>query len=239
MPKIIVPIVGESDEALLEEIEQVKKLSPDMIEWRADKYTDIKDIGVVRNMLRQLENRLAGIPLLFTFRTISEGGDTEIDEKKYFYLIQAVIESKNIDLVDVEYTFTEEKRNILVKKAKEYGVFVVMSRHHFQSTPSEETIISTMSSMIVTGADIPKIAVMPKTIEDVFILLKATNALKMKYSQQPMITMAMGKYGLISRIAGEVFGSDATFGAGMAASAPGQIAVSELRAVLKIIHYNS
>src|SRR5699024_2118895 len=112
----------------------------------------------------------------------------------------------------------KEKRNILVEKAKEYGVFVVMSRHHFQSTPSEEIITSTIINMIAAGADIPKVAVMPQTIEDVFTLLKATTAIKQKYAKNPVITMAMGRYGLISRLAGEVFGSDATFGAGKDAS---------------------
>src|SRR5690625_3954733 len=239
MPKIIVPIVGRTDHELLGEVKEVMELDPDMIEWRADKYNNIHDLEEMKNMLYQLEERLSGIPLLFTFRTVAEGGDTEIGEETYFSLVQTAIESKNIDLVDVEYTFTEKERNILVKKAKENNVFVVMSSHNFQTTPSEDSITSAIHKMIATGADIPKVAVMPKTIEDVFTLLKATNVIKKEYKQQPIITMAMGKYGLITRLAGEVFGSDATFGAGKEASAPGQITVSELRSVLKTIHNNS
>jgi 3-dehydroquinate dehydratase-1 len=239
IPKIIVPLVGASYKELMEEIELIIELAPDMVEWRADKYVDIKDEEKVKNTLRQLNARLEGIPLLFTFRSIEEGGDAVLEEKVYAHLIQTAIESRNIDLVDIEYTFTKEKRNSLAQKAKDDGVFVVMSRHHFQTTPSEETITSTMSKMIEAGADIPKIAVMPNSIEDVVTLLQATNAIKKEYPHQPIITMAMGKYGLISRLAGEVFGSDATFGAGNETSAPGQIAVSDLRTVLKIIHQNS
>lgn len=41
---------------------------------------------------------------------------------------------------------------------------------------------------------------------------------------------------IISRLAGEVFGSAFTFGAGKEASAPGQIPVEELRTVLNILH---
>lgn len=239
IPKIIVPLMGETAEELLTEVRAVKELVPDMVEWRADKYNEVKNIEKVKMMLSQLDEQLGRIPLLFTFRTIKEGGDTEIKENAYTDLLQAVIESNNIDLVDIEYTLTKENRNILVNYSKKHGIFVVMSSHDFKSTPNEGSIVSILAEMIDAGADLPKIAVMPNGIEDVFILLQATNIMKKKYPAHPIITMAMGKYGLISRLAGEVFGSDATFGAGRKASAPGQIHVADLRAVLKVIHQNS
>ena len=86
------------------------------------------------------------------------------------------------------------------------------------------------------GADIPKIAVMPKSVDDVITLLDATNTMKTQYGDRPLITMSMGGTGVISRLAGEVFGSAFTFGAGKEASAPGQIPVAELRKVLEILH---
>jgi 3-dehydroquinate dehydratase-1 len=57
-----------------------------------------------------------------------------------------------------------------------------------------------------------------------------------KYADRPIITMSMSKAGVISRLAGEVFGSAATFGALKKASAPGQIAIKDLRDVLRILH---
>jgi 3-dehydroquinate dehydratase-1 len=86
------------------------------------------------------------------------------------------------------------------------------------------------------GADIPKIAVMPTSVEDVITLIDATNTMKAKYADRPIITMSMGGTGVISRLAGEVFGSAFTFGAGKEASAPGQIPVGELRTILEILH---
>ena len=53
-----------------------------------------------------------------------------------------------------------------------------------------------------------------------------------------MVRDTMAEIGLISRLAGEVFGSACTFGTGKEASAPGQIPVSELRNVLEIINKN-
>jgi 3-dehydroquinate dehydratase I len=43
---------------------------------------------------------------------------------------------------------------------------------------------------------------------------------------------------MISRLAGELFGSAFTFGAGKDISAPGQISVEELKTVLDIVHKN-
>ena len=85
-------------------------------------------------------------------------------------------------------------------------------------------------------ADIPKIAVMPKSVADVITLLDATHTMKTQYADRPLITMSMGGKGVISRLAGEVFGSAFTFGAGKEASAPGQIQVADLRMVLEILH---
>ncbi|GAB3801076.1 type I 3-dehydroquinate dehydratase [Virgibacillus kimchii] len=239
MPKIIVPLTGETDAELIEEAKLVKELKPDMVEWRADKFKDVKNAEKVKKILHQLAGNLSDTPLIFTFRTIKEGGDTAMGEDEYAQLIQVAMESGNIDLVDIEYTLSKGIRSRLVSKAKEYGVFIIMSSHHFDSTPAEQAISSTLMQMIKAEADISKLAVMPQKTEDVITLLQATNTIKKQHPDQPLITMAMGKYGLISRLAGEVFGSDATFGVGREASAPGQINVSDLREVLRIIHHNS
>ena len=51
----------------------------------------------------------------------------------------------------------------------------------------------------------------------------------------PVITMSMGDYGKVSRVAGKSFGSAMTFGCLGKASAPGQINVDDLRAILNIL----
>ena len=85
------------------------------------------------------------------------------------------------------------------------------------------------------GADIPKIAVMPKSESDVITLLDATQEMHTKYADGPIITMSMGK-GVISRMCGEFFGSSMTFGAVGQVSAPGQTPVDQLSDVLAVLH---
>ena len=48
----------------------------------------------------------------------------------------------------------------------------------------------------------------------------------------PLISMSMGAYGSLSRMMGWVYGSTVTFAVGKSSSAPGQVPIEELRAVL-------
>ena len=84
------------------------------------------------------------------------------------------------------------------------------------------------------------------TNDDVSVLRKILNGsfedssnmalLKEFYADRPFITMSMKKMGLISRLAGETFGSCLTFGTSGAASAPGQIDAGELSTILDLLH---
>ena len=92
-------------------------------------------------------------------------------------------------------------------------------------------IAETLVRMKELGADLPKFAVMPRDPGDVLALLSATWE---AYQQVgPVITMAMGELGKVTRAAGGVFGSCLTFGAGQNASAPGQMEAEDLRAILE------
>ena len=113
---------------------------------------------------------------------------------------------------------------------------IVMSNHDFFKTPSKEEIINRLCKMQDLDADLPKIAVMPNTSEDVVTLLAATEEMSTKYAKQPIITMSMGSLGLVSRLSGETFGSAITFGAARKTSAPGQISVDKLALILEVMH---
>lgn len=234
--KVIVPIMGTTEEALLEEINEVKLLQPDMIEWRADVFEHVDDLEAVKEMISKIGKKLTNIPFLFTFRSHKEGGNKEVTDVFYLQLLSAAIDSNEIDLVDIELYFGDKEVESLVTQAKDNKVFVILSNHDFTKTPTKEEIIFRLRKMQELGADILKIAVMPNNTDDVITLLDATNTMKTNYADRPMITMSMAGTGLISRLAGEVFGSAATFAVGKNASAPGQIAVSELRSVLDVLH---
>ena len=238
IPKIIVPLIGSIDSELLKEVHYVKGLKPDIIEWRVDIYDEVENLHAVQVMLSNLREILVDTPILFTFRSFSEGGKREASVEFYQKLLKMAVQSKLIDLVDIELFQGDNLVNELVCIAKENGIYIVMSNHDFQKTPEKDEIISRLRKMQELGADIPKIAVMPNNSQNVITLIDATNTMKEKYSDRPFITVSMGEKGVVSRLTGEVFGSAATFGSGKEGSAPGQMDVMELRGILDVIHKN-
>lgn len=236
-PKIIVPIMGDSESELLEEIEYIKELNPDVIEWRADAFKRVANYAAVKHMLSLIREKVPNTALLFTFRTEQEGGNCPMSLVDYFNLIKVVLDTKQVELIDMELLTDETMLREMMNHAKQQGVKIILSNHEFTYTPAKETLLFRLQKMASLGADIPKIAVMPETVKDLLTLLDVTQ--EAKGSGLPVITMAMGKLGLLSRLSGEIFGSAATFAAGKHQSAPGQISVSQLREVQDIIHQHS
>lgn len=236
IPKIAVPLVGTDDMELIEEIKQLEGIKFDVVEWRVDYYKNVEDVNAVKSVLEKIRSILPNTPILFTFRTKKEGGEKEVSNEYYVKLNCEIAKTKKVDLVDIELFTGDNFVKEVVEIAHSNGVKVVISNHDFFKTPAKEEIVSRLRKMIELKADLPKIAVMPQSEDDVLTLLCATNEMKQKHSDQPIITMSMSGIGVISRLCGEFFGSVLTFGAAKKASAPGQIGVEDLNTVLQIIH---
>ncbi|SMP48626.1 type I 3-dehydroquinate dehydratase [Anoxynatronum buryatiense] len=237
-PKVCAPMVGSMLSSLEEEAGIINELACDLVEWRVDYFSGVMSIDSVKEALKRINSILMGKPLIFTFRNKAEGGQCEIDAAYYQELLSAVMQTRLVDLVDVELAMEESMIRELVTTARKNQVNVIISSHDFNQTPSAEKMVQQMLKAAELGGDIPKLAVMPRCSADVLALMEATRCVKEDHGVGPLITMAMGGLGMISRLAGEVYGSDLTFGAAKAASAPGQIAASELQQVIQLIHQN-
>ncbi|MTD26313.1 type I 3-dehydroquinate dehydratase [Erwinia sorbitola] len=236
-PLICVPLIGRTLAAIGEDARQLAEIQADVIEWRADHFESVDDVNAVKAALQQIRAILPQVPLLFTFRSKKEGGEHELSDDAYFNLNSEIARSGLVDLIDIELFNEEPRIRALVAQAHSAGVKVIMSNHDFHKTPSKTEIIARLCRMQTLGADLPKIAVMPQSPHDVLVLLDATLTMKEEHATCPLITMSMGKTGVISRLAGEVFGSAMTFGAARQASAPGQIAVQSLREMLNVLSH--
>lgn len=69
------------------------------------------------------------------------------------------------------------------------------------------------------GADVAKVAVMPRNLDDVLTLFSATLEAG-KILRIPLISMSMGPLGAVTRLFGWTFGSALTFAVGASSSAP-------------------
>lgn len=237
IPKICVPLVGRTEAAILTACKSIQPLPYDVLELRIDYFEGVTVMATVTHLLQSIRAILPDAPLLFTFRTKAEGGEQILPEDTYFTLLQHAIQSGLIDAVDIEYFRDRDGITETVGLAKEKGVTVVMSNHDFAQTPSKEDLVQRLIGMKDLGADVPKIACMPNSVYDVLRLLAATTIFHEEhYPDVPIITMSMGKLGVISRVSGETFGSCLTFGAATQASAPGQLDVTALRAILQALH---
>ena len=234
-PKIIVPIVAATAAGILDKARELRGYTFDVVEWRADFYEDVFDTAKVLETLAALHKELGDKPILFTFRTKREGGEKAISPEAYAALNAAVAASGDADAVDVEVFCGDEEAKRNIEAIHAAGRAVVGSNHDFGGTPDKADLLYRLRRMQDLGADIPKIAVMPKSEADVITLLDATQEMHTRYADRPIITMSMGR-GVVSRLCGEYFGSAMTFGAVGQVSAPGQIPADELRTVLETLH---
>lgn len=250
IPKICVPIVEKTQEAILDQAQEIVSESVDIVEWRLDFYDDVHDIDCVIQTADLLQSILGKTVLLLTFRTKKEGGQKDVSLEEYKRLLLAVAKSGKTDMIDVEafrgYDVSEQKETFSVDDTENEAirslinelsgnVCVIGSYHDFEKTPTKEEMIQRLLFIDQMGADIPKMAVMPHNGQNVLDLMQATLLAKEKTGTKPLITMAMGDLGKITRIAGISFGSAVTFGCLGKASAPGQIEVENLRKTLSLL----
>lgn len=228
IPKVCVAIVAKTRGAFIRDWNETKINKVDVIEWRVDYYEE--DHQEIFDLLKE-ENR----PVIFTIRTKEEGGNMPYNKKRYLELYKQAIDSNVIDLIDLEWARNHTVKEELLRDAKKNGVKIITSYHDFDRTPNLKEGKQLLKDLANDEGDVVKIAVMPQSKKDVLALLQLSIEAQTLISQ-PIITMAMGELGAISRIIGEWSGSVLTFGTIKQASAPGQIDVECLSEALRTNH---
>ncbi|MDA3559560.1 type I 3-dehydroquinate dehydratase [Acinetobacter pittii] len=233
--KTIVPITAKTKEQALAQAQVIANTADaDLAEFRIDLLSFASDTKQVIALGHELKKILGNKPMIATIRTKNEGGQLEISDADYGKTYQAYLKNPFMDWLDVEMFRDQKVVSEIVQKAHQKKVLVVMSNHDFQKTPSQDEIEKRLLKQDQMGADVLKIAVMPKSKQDVFTLMNAT----LKVSQQttkPLLTMSMGQLGTISRVATANMGGSYSFGMIGEASAPGQIDVTKLKQILKTV----
>lgn len=235
-PKTITSLMSPDIQGALAAAEEATAAGVDCLEWRADFCANKLDFDSMVHDARQLAAALPNNPLLFTFRSESQGGQCTLSAEEYVALNRTIIEDEFIDMVDIETWIGDKAVRDLVKRAHAHGIIAVVSYHNFRGTPSVEWMVSLLTHMVDLGADIPKIATMANTPRDALNLLAATDEVARLHTDRPLLTMAMGPTGSLTRVAGEVFGSALTFVAVQKASAPGQVDVAQAKRMMADIH---
>ncbi|MBU6377503.1 MAG: type I 3-dehydroquinate dehydratase [Gammaproteobacteria bacterium] len=251
VPAICLPLLANDEQALQDELREALDLRPDIVEWRADHFlgapspgsaTIPASPGTVESVLRvttRLRELAGELPLIFTLRSVREGGQPlRLNEQDAIALQAAIARSGLVDFLDIELAVPDTVRAPLRAAAQEGGTQVIFSAHDFAATPTAEAMFATLARMAAAGADVAKLAVMPQGAGDVLALLAASERAQREVAL-PIITMAMGPLGVMSRVFGGLFGSALSFAAGRSASAPGQLPIDELRAAFELVRSRS
>jgi 3-dehydroquinate dehydratase-1 len=235
LPAVCTPLVGRTRAAILGELAAVVALAPDVIEWRADFFEGVGRTAEVVALGRAIREGARGTPILFTRRAVHEGGQpTPLTDAEAVELYAAVCASGAADLVDYELGNPPALGERVREAARAHGVKLILSFHDFERTPAADMLDGKFAEAERRGADVAKVAVTPQGMDDVLALLGATlrahRALRL-----PLIGLAMGRYGVLTRLCGWAFGSALTFAVGQGSSAPGQVPVDELRPMVEAL----
>lgn len=196
-------------------------------ELRADLLADPAQVRAALTAVRAASS----LPLLLTYRSTTEGGKGAGHGQGYEEYLASLLQLRPaVAAVDIEMACPASKA--LVAEAKAGGYDVVGSYHDFTATPSAAQIAEKLAQITAAGADITKVAYMPRTAQDVAALRHAAYDFAGAYPHQPLIAISMGQLGAPSRTDLVNCLTFATIADG-AASAPGQATIAYVRAWLE------
>lgn len=196
-------------------------------ELRADLLADPAQVRAALTAVRAASS----LPLLLTYRSATEGGKGAGHGQGYEDYLASLLQLRPaVAAVDIEMACPASKA--LVAEAKAGGYDVVGSCHDFTATPSAAQIAEKLAQITAAGADITKVAYMPRTAQDVAALRHAAHDFAGAYPHQPLIAISMGQLGAPSRTDLVNCLTFATIADG-AASAPGQATIAHVRAWLE------
>lgn len=197
------------------------------LELRADLLADPAQVRAALTAVRAASS----LPLLLTYRSTTEGGKGAGHGQGYEDYLASLLQLRlAVAAVDIEMACPASKA--LVAEAKAGGYDVVGSCHDFTATPSAAQITQKLAQITAAGADITKVAYMPRTAQDVAALRHAAHDFAGAYPHQPLIAISMGQLGAPSRTDLANCLTFATIADG-AASAPGQATIAYVRAWLE------
>jgi len=196
-------------------------------ELRVDLLADPAQVRAALTAVRAASS----LPLLLTYRSATEGGKGAGHGQGYEDYLASLLQLRPpVAAVDIEMACLASKA--LVAEAKAGGYDVVGSCHDFTATPSAAQIAEKLAQITAAGADITKVAYMPRTAQDVAALRHAAHDFAGAYPHQPLIAISMGQLGAPSRTDLVNCLTFATIADG-AASAPGQATIAHVRAWLE------
>ncbi|MBP2058177.1 3-dehydroquinate dehydratase-1 [Lactobacillus colini] len=119
---------GRTKEEILALTKKIASQNAEMMLWRLDYFEHVTEMNYLLELAKQVRASLRGIPLLITFRTQGQGGNTELgSEDAYLNLVKIVINFSLGDAIDIEMSHTQDRIQSLIEDAHNKGMKVVIN----------------------------------------------------------------------------------------------------------------
>lgn len=251
---LCVPIMVLDEPSALADAHAARDLGADMVEFRVDEFftgagmsergegPEQGDPDEVRLILRLVSE--CPLPCIVTCRAASEGGSFNGDEVDRVSLYERLGTAATGGVgggehppryIDVEYAAYVRSANIRQKinlavdhpgQRRDVRTGLILSMHDFEGRPKD--LLRRLSLMqSEPAASVVKVAYHARSIRD---NLELFDLLTEGAGGRPMIALAMGRFGLMSRVLAPKFGAFLTFAAlrPAGATAPGQPTIREV-----------
>jgi 3-dehydroquinate dehydratase/shikimate dehydrogenase len=190
----------------------------DMFEVRGDLVRDLDMLEILRARTQ---------PIVFACRPVAEGGRWEEGEsQRRMVLLEAV--KRGFDYVDVEY-----KSDFMDVAMEKSGSGLVLSYHDLEGTPAD--LDGLYARMCQRGADVVKIAVVPRSVADVGRLLEFAARVASE-GGRPLVAIALGPLGVATRLLAGRYGAPFTYASAAegAEAADGQLPAAAMAEVYRV-----
>ena len=213
--KIAIPIFQENCKDVITVANDCIDKGADVLEFRIDALKN-HDIGEIRDTIKEID-----FPMIATNRVSSEGGSFKGSEEKRINILYQC--SDIVDYVDIELQTKDE----YIELIQNTNAKTIISYHDFDKTPDLNEIMYIVDKEHELG-DIAKVAFMPQNLEDTLTILAVLSHCK------DTIAISMGDLGSYTRVMASKFDSPITFAAGTDVTAPGQIDIETMKALLNM-----
>jgi 3-dehydroquinate dehydratase-1 len=193
------------------------------VEVRLDKLSDYEGVSKVAMAVE--------IPVVATNRPVSQKGSFARSESERLRLLMDAVEG-GADYVDIESSTSNLDQ--IIDKFRKTSAKIILSHHDHSRTPKLSELKSTLVKLQKSNSDLYKIVTTARSLEDNLTILSLLNT---NHSTDPLVSFAMGKPGIWSRVLAPFYGADFTYASlerGLE-TAPGQPSISELRRIYEMI----
>lgn len=211
MVQVIAPLAAASPAALIEQAGQAQAEGADLVELRLDLCLD--QGAIAADCIAAIPT--LALPTVFTLRHASEGGAWQGNEDERLRLC---LDADRAGAAYIDLELAHHRAGWRPQKAK-----LILSFHDFCGLGGD--LADIVDRQRAAGADIAKVAVTPRDAADLAVIERL-----LRRGGGPLCALAMGEYGLPSRLLAGAWGAALTFGrlTDSVGSAPGQPTIREL-----------